>query len=116
MGGRIGDPDAVIPLQVPDDALRPHVIRTADVQDLVRDLCWRLVGVAVGNAPPAREPLVAELAISAPPEAEGRPRNPEVSTGLSHIPDLLGTLDDSFLAMGLPLLVSHSDLLDHLVS
>lgn len=34
VGGRVGCLDVVIPLQVPDDALRPHVVRPAPVQNL----------------------------------------------------------------------------------
>ena len=79
---RIRDLDAVVPLQIPDDALRPHAIRAADVQDLLYDFCRRLVGVVVGNAPPTGEPLFAELTVSASPEVADRPRDPDEATTL----------------------------------
>ena len=46
--------DVVIPLQIPDDALRPHVVCPAQVQEFFNDLFGRFVRVVLGAAPSAR--------------------------------------------------------------
>jgi hypothetical protein len=50
------------------------------------------------------------------PQVERRPSNPEVSAGLSDVPDLLGVLDDSPFTLDFSLFGGQSDLLDHLAS
>jgi len=111
--GRVGRPDAVVAMQVPDDTNRPHVVGPAQVQDLLHHLIGRLVRVVVGAASAASEPFLTEFAIPIPPQVEGRSCNPEVSAGLIDVPDALGVLEDSLLSMDLSLIVGHSDLLGH---
>ena len=71
------------------------------MQDLVDDIIGRLVRVVMGAAPPALQPLVAELSISGSPQIERRPRDAEVPAGLVDVPCALGVLEDSLLAMNL---------------
>ena len=101
--------DAVVALEVPDDAQRPHVVRPPQVEDLLHDLFGRLVRVVVGTAPPALQTLVAELAVSTPPQLERRSRDPEVPACLVDVARALDVLEDSLLPMDLSLLVGHAD-------
>jgi hypothetical protein len=51
--GCVGSSDVMVSLQVPNDAYRPHVVRAAEIQDLLDDLVRSLVGmVVVAAAPP----------------------------------------------------------------
>ena len=62
----------MVSLQVPNDAYRPHVVRAAEIQDLLDDLIRSLVGmVVVAAAPPTLEPLVARVSVPFSPEGEG---------------------------------------------
>jgi len=103
--GGVGGLDIEVALQVPHDAHRPHVVRAAQMQDLVDDPIGRLVRVVMGAAPPTLQPLVAELSISGSPEVKRRPRDAEVPAGLVDVPYALGVLEDSLLPMNLSLLV-----------
>jgi hypothetical protein len=111
--GRVGRPDTVVAMQVPDDTNRPHVVGSAQVQDLFHHHIGRFVRVVVGATSAASESLLTELAIPIPPQVEGRSRNPKVSAGLVDVPDALGVLKDSLLSMNLSLVVRPSDLLGH---
>ena len=92
------------------------MVRPAQVQDLFHDFRRRLVRVVVRHTPTTDQALVAELAVSGPPQIERRPRNSVVSAGLPGGPDLLGILDDSPFTLDFSLFGGYSDLLDLLVS
>ncbi len=57
--GRVRCLDAEIPLQIPDDPYRAHVVGPAQVQDLPNHFFRGLVRVVVGDAHSTRQTLVA---------------------------------------------------------
>jgi len=79
----IADPDAVVALQVPDDADGPQVVGPPQVEDLLHDRGGRGLGVGVGAGWLVDQPRLALPLIGRPPHVEQRPRDAEVAARLA---------------------------------
>jgi hypothetical protein len=111
--GRIRRLDVVVPLQVPDDANRAHVIGPAKVRDLIDHLVGRLVRMIVRALPATCEPGFVELPVSVSPQVERRSRDAEAPACRVDVAVLLGVLEDSLLTLDLSLIFGHLDPLGH---
>ncbi len=59
--------DSVIALEIPHHPDWTHVIRPAQVQDLLHNLVRRLVLLVVGDRPPPCQPLISRLPVPLAP-------------------------------------------------
>ena len=105
--GRIRSLDVVVPLQVPDDPDRTHVIRPTKVKDLLDHLVGRLIRMIVRALPPTREAGFAALAVPVSPEVEGRSRDSKAPACRVDVAVLLRVLEDSPLTPDFSLIVGH---------
>lgn len=97
----------MIARQVPDDAHGTEVVLSAQVKNLLRDLCWCLVGVVVRHRPLARQPSLTLGFLGLAPSVEARATDPEVPTRPTDVSGQLCVLKDPQLAADLTLIVGH---------
>ena len=97
--------------QVPDDPDWPQMIFAPQIQNLVHDLRWRLIGWVLRNRFGVLQTSFAMLLIRFPPSLKAGSPNPKIPTRFARIADLLGILTHSPFTLDVSFFVRHENLL-----
>ena len=89
----IGDPDAVIPLHVPDDSFRAEMVCAAQVKHLLDHLRSDRIPIGHAHWLLASESCSASNSVFPLPDVEQRPGDPEIPAGPTNVSILLGVLE-----------------------
>ena len=90
--GGVTHSNIVITLQVPDDANRPEVIFTSQMNNFCNNFCWHFTGMVLGCRRLLSKSRLTLFIVPVFPPIEGGPGNAEVAAGHTHITDSFGML------------------------
>jgi hypothetical protein len=103
----VGDFDAVIARQIPNNTDWPEVILATRIQNLLNDLGRRLIGGVLRDRFCVLQTSFAMLLVCVTPPIKAGPADAKIPASLTGIADLLGVLEYSKLALNVAFFVRY---------
>jgi hypothetical protein len=87
------------------------MVIAAQVQNLLNDLGWRLIGRVLWNGFSILQPFLASGPIRSPPSTKAGFTDPKMAAGLADATDLISMLQNPKFTLNLSLIVRHENFL-----